>query len=124
MNQNQLGANYYQLHASKKNDVDRIKLAGIIRQKACAAGFTTEECNLASTKMGKVYRERDKNTEVKQPPAKEATPTPETIIPDKRTEERLSKRVTTRLESVPGLSPSGVRKTGASGGKSIVDNIL
>lgn len=112
--------------AVKANDVDGMDLFGAIRKRAYELGYTEEQ-------LQEVYREvrnessRDKQHAEPVPTTQETQPvTPEAPKADAnpRAESRLRSRTQESLPSVSGLTASGTRKTGASGGKSIVDGIL
>ena len=57
--------------------------------------------------------------EAPQPVAPEATQP----VPDKRTDEEISKRFERSYETEEGMTPSGTKKSGAAGGRSITDLI-
>lgn len=112
--------------ALKANDVDGMDLLKAIRKRAYELGYTEKQ-------LQEVYEEvRNESSRVKQhtepvPATQEAQPvTPEAPKADANqgAESGFRSRAQESLPTVPGLTASGTRKTGASGGKSIVDGIL
>lgn len=113
----------------KCNDVkaeqDRINLGNEAKSK----GFTNLQVSQAIHKCRKLIDEssRDKqHTEpVQQPESREAEQVPQLQGVQEKTEQELSRRAQHSNQPVPdGLTSSGTRKSGAAGGRSIVDGIL
>ena len=72
-----------------------------------------------------VLNEDSKPATMPEPEAPQpVTPEPSQAVQDKRTGKELSKRFERSYETEEGMTPSGTKKSGAAGGKSIVDGIL
>lgn len=115
---------------NKINDVKKIELLRALKDEAVSRSFDRMDVSWC---IHDIRKDRDANQtngefasvgipKEKLPTAQEKQK--ETAIIDNRTEEELSKRVSQSFSEVSGLTSSGTRKSGASGGKSIVDGIL
>ena len=115
---------------NKVNDVKKIELLRELKDEAVSRGFDRMDVSWC---IHEIRKDRDANQTSgefvnvgipkEKPPATQEQPK-ETEIIDNRTEKELSKRVKQSFGEVSGLTSSGTRKSGASGGKSIVDGIL
>ncbi len=115
---------------NKVNDVKKIELLRELKDEAVSRGFDRMDVSWC---IHGIRKDRDANQTSgefvnvgipkEKPPATQEQPK-ETAIIDNRTEKELSKRVKQSFVEVSGLTSSGTRKSGASGGKSIVDGIL
>lgn len=123
---------YYGFLISKNNDVELEVILKAIRAKAKKKGYTEKQMN-AALKAAKKFKEsinessRDKqHTEpVQQTEPREAEQVPQLQGLQEKTEQELSRRAQNSNQPVPdGLTESGTRKSGAAGGRSIVDGIL
>lgn len=102
------------------NDVDVHSKMLALRKECTARGIHTDEV----TRLVKVVIHEDSKPETMPEPEapQPATPEPPQAVPDRRAE-RVSKSVRQSYEPEEGMTPSGTRKTGAAGGRSIFDFI-
>lgn len=114
----------------KVNDVKKIELLRALKDEAVSRGF---DRMYVSWCIHDIRKDRDANQTSgefvnvgipKEKPPAAQDKQKETKAIDNRTEKELSKRVSQSFSEVSGLTLSGTRKSGASGGKSIVDGIL
>lgn len=115
---------------NKVNDVKKIELLRELKDEAVSLGFDRMDVSWC---IHGIRKDRDANQTSgefvnvgipkEKPPATQEQPKEKEII-DNRTEKELSKRVKQSFNEVSGLTSSGTRKSGASGGKSIIDGIL
>lgn len=115
---------------SKVNDVQATEDLTKLKDEAVNRGFTRMQVSQAIHKCRKIIDE-ESNIQQHKPAVPEpesapepAAPAPTKVDATKRTKQEFQRRTTESLSAVSGLTPSGTRKTGASGGKSIVDGIL
>lgn len=102
------------------NDVDVHSKMLALRKECAARGIHTDEV----TRLVKVVIHEDsKPKAMPEPEAPQpATPEPPQAVQDKRTR-TVSKRTRQSYEPEEGMTPSGTKKTGAAGGRSIFDFI-
>lgn len=107
------------------NDIECVATLNELRRECREKGIDPERVNQIIRSENHAIRNKNMQSAPKATPQEPVTPEPPQVIPDKRTEAQLSRRVERGVETVSdGMTPSGTRKTGASGGKSIVDGIL
>lgn len=128
-----LYSNCYKFMTSKKDDVALMEISKQIRLRAKADGFTDDEI---SEQMRKAREARDEaNTSNQQPSmgTPEEKPPAAQEVPElhdmQAQKDRGRSGASIRRDLSGGVSkekltPSGTRKSGASGGKSIADGIL
>ena len=106
--------------ALKGNDVDVHSKMLALRKECTARGIHTDEV----TRLVKVVIHEDsKPTAMPEPEAPQpVAPESPQAVQDKRTEP-VPKRVRQSYEPEEGMTPSGTRKSGAAGGRSIFDLI-
>ncbi len=111
----------------KCNDVVAIENLIKLKDEAETRGFTREQVSKAIHKCRKIIDEA--NTSNQQPPmgAPEEKPPSapkEEVQQLQQLPKQASRRTRQSYEAPANLTASGTRKSGASGGKSIVDGIL
>ncbi len=124
---NRLYSNCYKFMTSKKNDVELMEISKQIRLRSKADGFTDDEIN---EQMRKARENRDEANASNQQPSVGAPEEKPPAAPKEEVQqlqqlpEQVSRRTRQSYEAPANLTASGTRKSGASGGKSIVDGIL
>lgn len=105
--------------ALKGNDVE-------VHAKLTALRIECRERGIDSDKVTAIIRgvihENSKPAAMPEPEAQPVTPEPPQAVQDIRTDKELSRRAPQSNEPIPGnITPSGTRRTGAAGGRSIFD---
>ena len=103
------------------NDVDVHAKLYALRIECRERGIHTDEVTRI---VRSVLNEDSKPAAMPEPEAPQpVTPEPQTPVQDKRTDSELSRRTRQSYEQEEGMTPSGTKKSGAAGGRSIFDFI-
>lgn len=102
------------------NDVEVFDKLVALRKECRERGIDADKVNEL---IRKVIHEHNKPAAMPEPEAPQpVTPEPPQAVQDKRAE-RVPKRTRQSYEPEEGMTPSGTKKTGAAGGRSIFDFI-
>ncbi len=101
------------------NDVDVHAKLYALRIKCRERGIHTDEV----TRIVRSVLNEDSKPEAMPEPEAPQPPEPQKAVQDKRTDKELSRRTRQSYEQEEGMTPSGTKKSGAAGGRSIFDLI-
>ena len=106
--------------ALKGNDIEVHAQLIALRRECRERGIDTKKVN---DLIRSVIHEDSKPATKPEPEAQPVTPEPLQAVQDKRTDKELSRRAQFSGEQAEGLTPSGTKKSGAAGGRSIFDMV-
>lgn len=105
--------------ALKLNHPDYMEAIAEIKERYVSHGVPIE--SIRST-IREIIHEDNQPAAMPEPPAPQpVTPAPPQAVQDRRTDKELSRRSERSYETEEGMTPSGTKKSGAAGGRSILN---